>query len=69
MIISNNETVVSFTLDRVGAKKFGRVTRKNVGKKLAIILDNKIISAPVIRDAILGGNGQIIRKFYISIGN
>ena len=59
----NNETVVSFTLDRVGAKKFGRVTTKNIGKKLAIILDNKIISAPVIRDAILGGNGQISGSF------
>ena len=59
----NNETVVSFTLDRVGAKKFGRVTTKNIGKKLAIILDNKIISAPVIRDAILGGNGQISGNF------
>ena len=59
----NNETVVSFTLDRVGAKKFGRVTTKNIGKKLAIILDNKIISAPVIRDAILGGNGQISGDF------
>jgi len=59
----NNETVVSFTLDRVGAKKFGRVTRKNIGKKLAIIMDNKIISAPVIRDAILGGNGQISGNF------
>ena len=46
----NNETVVSFTLDRVGANKFGRVTAKNVGKKLAIILDNKIVSAPQIRE-------------------
>ena len=59
----NNETIVSFTLDRVGANKFGRVTTKNIGKKLAIILDNKIISAPVIRDAILGGNGQISGNF------
>ena len=41
----SNETIVSFTLDRVGTKKFGRITTKNVGKKLAIILDNKIISA------------------------
>jgi len=60
---TNNETVVSFTLDRVGANKFGRVTTKNIGKKLAIILDNKIISAPVIREAILGGNGQISGSF------
>ena len=59
----NNETVVSFTLDRAGANKFGRLTTKNVGKKLAIILDNKIISAPVIREPILSGNGQISGSF------
>ena len=59
----NNETVVSFTLDRVGANKFGRITTKNVGKKLAIILDNKIVSAPQIREAILGGSGQISGDF------
>ena len=59
----NNETIVSFTLDRVGAKRFGRVTADNVGRKLAIILDNKIISAPEIREPILGGNGQISGNF------
>tara|TARA_B100000315_G_scaffold43213_1_gene38144 strand:- start:428 stop:1597 length:1170 start_codon:yes stop_codon:yes gene_type:complete len=59
----NNESVVSFTLDRVGAMKFGRVTTDNVGKRLAIVLDNKIISAPVIREPILGGNGQISGSF------
>ena len=59
----NNETIVSFTLNRVGAKRFGRVTTNNVGKKLAIILDNKIISAPEIREPILGGNGQISGNF------
>jgi len=59
----NNETIVSFTLDRVGAKKFGRLTTKNVGKRLAIILDNKIISAPQIREPIVGGNGQISGNF------
>ena len=59
----NNETLVSFTLDRTGAKRFGRITTNNVGKKLAIILDNKIISAPQIREPILGGNGQITGNF------
>ena len=58
-----NQTVVNFSFDRVGAKKFGRVTADSVGKKLAIILDNKIISAPVINEAILGGNGQITGNF------
>ncbi len=59
----SNDTIVSFTLDRVGAKKFAKATTKNVGKKLAIILDNKIISAPQIREPILGGNGQISGNF------
>ena len=58
-----NQAVVSITFDRVGAKKFGRTTTDNVGKQLAIILDNKIISAPVIREPILGGTGQITGDF------
>ena len=58
-----NETVVSFTLDRVGAKRFGKATRSGVGKQLAIVLDGKIVSAPVIRDAIISGNGQISGNF------
>ena len=59
----NNETVVSFSLDRVGTKKFARATANNVGKRLAIILDNKIMSAPVIREPIVGGNGVITGDF------
>ena len=58
-----NETVVSFSLDRVGAKRFGKATSKNIGRKLAIVLDDKIISAPVIRDTIASGNGQISGGF------
>jgi len=59
----NNETVVSFSLDRVGAKRFARITTNSVGKRLAIILDNKIVSAPQIREPIVGGNGQISGNF------
>jgi protein-export membrane protein SecD len=59
----NNETVVSFTLDRVGAKRFGKATTTGVGKQLAIILDGKIISAPVVRDPIVSGSGQISGNF------
>jgi len=58
-----NETVVSFTLDRVGAKRFGKATSTGIGKQLAIVLDGKIISAPVIRDTIASGNGQISGGF------
>ena len=58
-----NETVVSFNLDRVGAKKFGKATTTGVGKRLAIILDGKIISAPGVREPIIGGSGQISGNF------
>ena len=58
-----NETVVSFTLDRVGAKRFGKATSTGIGKQLAIVLDGKIISAPIIRDTIASGSGQISGGF------
>ena len=58
-----NETVVTFTLDRVGAKRFAKATTTGIGKRLAIILDGKIVSAPVIRGAIVAGNGQISGNF------
>ena len=59
----SNETVVSFSLDRVGAKRFGKATSTGIGKQLAIVLDGKIISAPVIRDTIASGSGQISGGF------
>ena len=59
----SNETVVSFTLDRVGAKRFGKATTSGIGKRLAIVLDGKVISAPIIRDAIVSGSGQISGNF------
>ncbi len=59
----SNETIVSFNLDRVGAKKFAKATTENVGKQLAIILDGKIISAPSVREPIVGGSGQISGNF------
>jgi len=58
-----NETVVSFTLDRVGAKRFGKATSTGVGKQLAIVLDGKIVSAPTIQGVIASGNGQISGNF------
>ena len=59
----SNETIVSFTLDRVGAKRFGKATTSGIGKRLAIVLDGKVISAPIIRDAIVSGSGQISGNF------
>ena len=58
-----NEPTVSFTLDRLGSQKFGRVTTDNVGKRLAIVLDGKIISAPNINEPITSGNGMISGNF------
>ena len=58
-----NEPIVSFTLDRLGSQKFGRVTTDNVGKRLAIVLDGKIISAPNINEPIISGNGMISGNF------
>jgi preprotein translocase subunit SecD len=57
------EWVVNFTFDSAGARRFGDVTRANVGKPFAIVLDNKVISAPVIREPIMGGRGQISGRF------
>ena len=61
----NNEPVVSFKFDSIGGKKFGDATRENVGKPFAIVLDNKVISAPVIREPILGGSGIISGSFTV----
>jgi len=59
----NGEAVVSFRFDTVGGRQFGEVTQENVGRQLAIILDEQVISAPVIREPILGGNGIISGSF------
>ena len=58
-----NEPTVSFTLDRLGSQKFGRATTDNVGRRLAIVLDGKIISAPNINEPITSGNGMISGNF------
>ena len=57
------EWVVTFRFDSVGAKQFGNVTKENVGRRFAVVLDNKIITAPVIQGPILGGSGQIEGNF------
>ncbi len=65
----NGEPVVNFRFDTVGAKRFGDVTMKNVNKPFAIVLDGKVISAPVIREPILGGTGQISGGFGVAEAN
>ena len=59
----SNQPTVSFTLDRLGSQKFGRATTDNVGKRLAIILDGKIVSAPSINEPITSGSGIISGNF------
>ena len=58
--------VVNFRFDTRGGKRFGEVTQANVGKPFAIVLDGQVISAPVIREPILGGSGQISGNFSAS---
>lgn len=65
----NNEPVVSFRFDSIGAKRFADTTKKNTGKLFAIVLDSKVISAPVIREPILGGQGQISGSFTVQSAN
>ncbi len=64
-----NQPVVNFRLTTSGARKFGDVTSKNVGRLFAIVLDDKVISAPVIREPILGGSGQISGSFTVQSAN
>ncbi len=59
----SGQPVVSFRFDAAGAKRFGKATQKNVGRPFAIVLDNRVISAPVIREPILGGSGIISGNF------
>lgn len=59
----NNQPVINFTLNSKGAKIFGDFTTKNIGKRLAVVLDKKVYSAPVIRERIGGGSGQISGGF------
>jgi preprotein translocase subunit SecD len=63
------EAVVSFRFDSIGGKKFADATRENVGRPFAIVLDNKVISAPVIREPILGGSGIISGNFTTESAN
>lgn len=67
--INISTPVVSFRFNNIGAKIFGDVTTQNTGKQLAIVLDNKVISAPVINEPILGGNGQISGNFTVQSAN
>lgn len=61
--------VVSFKFNSLGGKKFGEATSDNVGERLAIVLDNEVISAPVINGPIVGGSGVITGNFTVKSAN
>ena len=61
----NNQPVINFSLNGQGAKIFGDFTAKSVGKRMAVVLDNKVYSAPNIRERIGGGHVQISGNFKI----
>jgi len=62
----DGQPIVSFRFDAAGGQTFGRATSENVGTRLAIVLDNEIVSAPRIQSAILGGSGIITGRFTVA---
>ena len=65
----NGEPTVAFRFNPAGARKFAEITSENIGKPFAIVLDNKVITAPVIRSAIIGGSGVISGNFTVESAN
>ena len=63
------EPIVSFRFNTSGSRKFAQATTENVGQPFAIVLDNEVISAPVIREPITGGSGQISGSFTVQAAN
>jgi len=64
-----SEPVVNFRFNSAGARKFAAATAENVGKRFAAVLDNEVITAPVIREPILQGSGQISGSFTVESAN
>ena len=60
------QPIVTFRFDSAGAKRFAEITRANVGEPFAIVLDGKVLSAPVIQEPITGGSGQISGSFTVA---
>ncbi len=65
----NSQPVVLFSFDSIGSKAFAEATKQNQGKRLAIVLDNKLLSAPVVNEPILGGSGIISGNFTVESAN
>ncbi len=65
----NNSPIVNITFDQQGGAKFARLTTENVGKRFAIVLDGKVLSAPVIQEPIIGGQARISGSFTVQTAN
>jgi preprotein translocase subunit SecD len=65
----SGEAIVSFRFNSTGSRKFAQATLENVGQPFAIVLDNEVISAPVIREPITAGSGQISGSFTVQSAN
>ena len=65
----NSRPVVAFSFNNYGGKLFADVTKKNSGKRLAIVIDNKLLCSPVINEPILGGSGTISGNFTVESAN
>ena len=63
--VRTSEPVINFRFNANGARLFAQATQQNVGKPFAIVLDNEVVSAPVIREPILAGSGQISGSFTV----
>ncbi len=66
---NTREPIVSFRFNSNGARRFATTTQEAVGRPFAIVLDNQVLSAPVIREPILGGSGQISGSFTVQQAN
>lgn len=66
---NTSQPVVSFRFDQTGAMRFAQITRENVGYPFAIVLDGKVLSAPVIQEPITAGAGQISGSFSVTEAN
>jgi protein-export membrane protein SecD len=64
-----SEPIITFRFNSAGARAFGRFTAENVGRPFAIVLDDVVLSAPVIREPILGGSGQVSGNFTVDSAN
>jgi preprotein translocase subunit SecD len=63
------EPIVSFRFDAAGARRFAQVTQENIGRPFAVVLDNEVVAAPIIREPILKGSGQVSGSFTLEEAN